>query len=256
MQSNFRNLAIWVVIALLLVALFNLFQNPNQSRRGAPMAYSEFMAAVDNRSIQELTIQGNRISGTYRDNSNTLHHLCAQRSGPGRPAARQRHQVHCPPDRGRGAVVRERAAQLVPHAAADRGLDLLHAPDAGRLGPRHGLWQVEGQAADRAAWPRHVRGRRRRRRGQGRPAGDRRVPARSAEVPAARRTHSTRLPAGRPSRHRQDADRARRRWRGQRAVLHDLGLGLRRDVRRRRRQPRARHVRSGQEERALHHLHR
>ena len=50
--------------------------------------------------------------------------------------------------------------------------------------------------------------------------------------------------------------RPRRRRRGQRAVLHHLGLRLRRDVRRRRREPRARHVRAGQEERALHHLHR
>jgi cell division protease FtsH len=34
------------------------------------------------------------------------------------------------------------------------------------------------------------------------------------------------------------------------------GLGLRRNVRRRRRQPRARHVRAGKEERAVHRLHR
>jgi cell division protease FtsH len=47
-----------------------------------------------------------------------------------------------------------------------------------------------------------------------------------------------------------------RRGRGQCAVLHDFRFRLRRDVRRRRRQPRARHVRAGQEERALHHLHR
>jgi cell division protease FtsH len=67
MQSNFRNLAIWVVIALLLVALFNLFQNPNQSRRGQTIAYSEFLGAVKSRSVQEITIQGNRISGTYKD---------------------------------------------------------------------------------------------------------------------------------------------------------------------------------------------
>jgi cell division protease FtsH len=62
--------------------------------------------------------------------------------------------------------------------------------------------------------------------------------------------------AGRPARHRQDAARARHRGRGGRAVLHHLGLRLRRDVRGRRREPRARHVRAGQEERALHRLHR
>jgi hypothetical protein len=56
--------------------------------------------------------------------------------------------------------------------------------------------------------------------------------------------------------HRQDAAGQGHRRRGQGAVLQHLRLRLRRDVRRRRRQPRARHVRAGQEERALHHLHR
>jgi cell division protease FtsH len=44
-----------------------------------------------------------------------------------------------------------------------------------------------------------------------------------------------RRPADRPARHRQDAAGARHRRRGQRSVLHHLGLGLRRNVRRRRR---------------------
>jgi cell division protease FtsH len=72
MQSNFRNLAIWVVIALLLVALFNLFQNPNQRGRGQNIPYSEFITAVENRGVQELTIQGNRIEGILRDGSNSF----------------------------------------------------------------------------------------------------------------------------------------------------------------------------------------
>ena len=58
-----------------------------------------------------------------------------------------------------------------------------------------------------------------------------------------------------PPGHRQDAARARRRRRGGRAVLLDLGLGLRRDVRRRRRLARARPLRAGQAEQPLHHLH-
>ncbi len=59
-----------------------------------------------------------------------------------------------------------------------------------------------------------------------------------------------------PPGNRQDLARARDRRRGERAVLHDFGFRLCRDVRRRRRQPGARHVRAGQEERALHHLYR
>ena len=55
------------------------------------------------------------------------------------------------------------------------------------------------------------------------------------EVPAARRPHPARRAARRPARHRQDAARQGDRRRGRRAVLLDLRLRLRRDVRRRRR---------------------
>lgn len=67
MNSNFRNLAIWVVIALLLVALFNLFQNPSQSRRGNEISYSEFLAGIESGNVAEVTIAKHRISGLYRD---------------------------------------------------------------------------------------------------------------------------------------------------------------------------------------------
>ena len=67
MNSNFRNLAIWVVIGLLLVALFNLFQNPGQSRRGNEISYSEFLAGVESGNVAEVTIAKHRISGLYRD---------------------------------------------------------------------------------------------------------------------------------------------------------------------------------------------
>ena len=55
MNSNFRNLAIWVVIGLLLMALFNLFQNPSQGRRGNEISYSEFLAGVDAGNVSEVT---------------------------------------------------------------------------------------------------------------------------------------------------------------------------------------------------------
>jgi hypothetical protein len=67
---------------------------------------------------------------------------------------------------------------------------------------------------------------------------------------------SQRRPADRPARHRQDAGGACRGGRGAGAVLQHLRLGVRGDVRRRRCQPGARHVRAGQEELPVHHLHR
>jgi cell division protease FtsH len=72
MNSNFRNLAIWVVIGLLLMALFNLFQNPGQGRRGNEISYSEFLAGVESGNVSEVTIAKHRISGAYRDKSSTF----------------------------------------------------------------------------------------------------------------------------------------------------------------------------------------
>ncbi|MGI9422682.1 MAG: ATP-dependent zinc metalloprotease FtsH [Hyphomicrobiaceae bacterium] len=68
MNSNFRNFAIWVIIALLLLALFNLFQNPSSGRRANEISYSEFLNAVEAQTVDEVTIKGNRLSGRMKNN--------------------------------------------------------------------------------------------------------------------------------------------------------------------------------------------
>ena len=105
--------------------------------------------------------------------------------------------------------------------------------------------------------PKTTFSRRRRLRGGDRGArGDQGVPGRAGQVPGGRGEDPQGRPAVRPARHRQDAAGPRGRRRGGRAVLLDLRLGLRGDVRRRRRQPRPGPVRAGQGERAGHRLHR
>ena len=72
MNSHFRNFAIWVVIGLLLFALFNLFQNPVQKGRANEIGYSEFKAQVKSGSINEVLVQGNRYSGQVADKSRSF----------------------------------------------------------------------------------------------------------------------------------------------------------------------------------------
>ena len=72
MNTNFRNFAIWVFIALLLVALFNLFQNPGQGRQGNDIRYSDFLNAVEQRSVAEVEIKGNKIRGKYAENGQSF----------------------------------------------------------------------------------------------------------------------------------------------------------------------------------------
>jgi cell division protease FtsH len=72
MNSNFQKLAIWVAILVLLAALFNLFNNPAQSQRGKEITYSEFLHAVDEGKVAEVTLAGNRIQGKMRDGSSAF----------------------------------------------------------------------------------------------------------------------------------------------------------------------------------------
>jgi cell division protease FtsH len=67
-MSNFgRNLALWVIIALLLVVLFNLFQ-PGSSRSPATqLAYSDFLADVNGGRVRDVVIQGRIVSGQLTD---------------------------------------------------------------------------------------------------------------------------------------------------------------------------------------------
>ena len=67
-MSNFKNFAVWVLGALLLVALFNLFQSPSpQSGAGTEITFSRLLSDVDSGNVSEVTIQGDKISGTYSD---------------------------------------------------------------------------------------------------------------------------------------------------------------------------------------------
>ena len=72
MNVHFRNFAIWVIIGLLLLALFNLFQNTPQNRRANEISYSELLSQVDSGNISEVVIQGHRISGNFSDKSRTF----------------------------------------------------------------------------------------------------------------------------------------------------------------------------------------
>ena len=67
MNNLGKNLALWIIILLLLVALFNLFQ-PGTGRVGqGEMAYSDFIAQVKEGQVNEVTIQGQELNGTLSD---------------------------------------------------------------------------------------------------------------------------------------------------------------------------------------------
>ncbi len=62
-----RNLALWVIIALLVFALFNLFQGSSQRNAQSMMAFSDFMSSVDAGDVRDVTMQGQNIIGHFKD---------------------------------------------------------------------------------------------------------------------------------------------------------------------------------------------
>jgi len=63
MNPSFRNFAIWIAVAALLLVLFEVFQNQSQQAGPHEIAYSEFRSDVDRGEVKEVTISGNRITG-------------------------------------------------------------------------------------------------------------------------------------------------------------------------------------------------
>jgi cell division protease FtsH len=63
-----KNLALWVIIGLLLIALFNMFQAPSNRGAQTRLPFSDFLTEVDRGQVADVTIQGQSISGHFTDN--------------------------------------------------------------------------------------------------------------------------------------------------------------------------------------------
>ena len=67
---NLKNLAMWALIVLLSVGLFNMFQNPKNSiNTNNQVTFSKFLNEVEDGRVVEVNIQGNNITGVLSDGS-------------------------------------------------------------------------------------------------------------------------------------------------------------------------------------------
>ena len=64
---NLRNLMMWGVIVLLVLGLYNLFQNPGSITGKTEMPFSTFLSEVDKGNVASVDIRGSEISGNFRD---------------------------------------------------------------------------------------------------------------------------------------------------------------------------------------------
>jgi len=65
LNQFYKNLALWLVISLMMILLFNLFNKPRQTQE--KITYTDFISAVDGGKVSSTTIRGNDITGKYTD---------------------------------------------------------------------------------------------------------------------------------------------------------------------------------------------
>ena len=57
----YKNLALWLVISLMMVMLFQMFKQPDRSK--VNISYSDFLNMVESGGVNQVTIQGENITG-------------------------------------------------------------------------------------------------------------------------------------------------------------------------------------------------
>ena len=64
-MSGFKNIILWGIVAILIIALFNVFQrsaSPNSVER---LSYSDFLQKVEAGQIGSVKIDGEKVQGSY-----------------------------------------------------------------------------------------------------------------------------------------------------------------------------------------------
>ncbi|MEM7644942.1 MAG: ATP-dependent metallopeptidase FtsH/Yme1/Tma family protein, partial [Pseudomonadota bacterium] len=61
-MGNARNIAFWVVLFVLVMALFQLFSGGSSSMSAREVAYSDFIEQVESGAVSQATLDGERIT--------------------------------------------------------------------------------------------------------------------------------------------------------------------------------------------------
>ncbi|MGA3113857.1 MAG: ATP-dependent zinc metalloprotease FtsH [Syntrophobacteraceae bacterium] len=65
MSPFYKNLALWLVISLMVILLFNMFHQPQKP--SLEPTYSQFLTSVQKGEVTQVTIQGDHVFGTFAD---------------------------------------------------------------------------------------------------------------------------------------------------------------------------------------------
>ncbi len=70
--GNVRNIAFWVVLFVLVLALFNLFSGSGSTMQSRERTFSDFVSAVENGNVSTVTLDGEQVRYTTSDGQNFI----------------------------------------------------------------------------------------------------------------------------------------------------------------------------------------
>ncbi|MBB5220724.1 cell division protease FtsH [Amaricoccus macauensis] len=66
-MGNTKNIAFWIILFLLMVALFNVFSNGSRTSMGREISYSDFLNRVEANEVASVRLDGERVAITGTD---------------------------------------------------------------------------------------------------------------------------------------------------------------------------------------------
>jgi cell division protease FtsH len=101
---NFRNILVWAILLVLLLALFNMLQTPRQAEPANQLNYSQFMDNVEAGRVAQVTIEGQRIRGELTNGT--------------------QFRTEVPPDAGVTAALRQNDVQITASTPEEGGMNI------------------------------------------------------------------------------------------------------------------------------------
>src|SRR5207237_10541308 len=72
-NSTFKTVAVWVVILLSLVVLYQVIRTASSSNKEEEINFSAFMNKVNQGDVKDVVISGDEVSGNYRKENTGFH---------------------------------------------------------------------------------------------------------------------------------------------------------------------------------------
>ena len=132
----YKNIALWLLITLVMIFLFNYFNSVEHARGKATINYSEFINLVKDDQVLKVILQGDEITGEMKKSGEMKDAKAFKSYAPTDPdliklLQSKGVQITAKP-KDESSLVHHPAGFLAAHAGAGGHLDLLYAPDAVR----------------------------------------------------------------------------------------------------------------------------